>query len=89
MANIDDLIKTIQSRAVELHERSSALDDLDSIFENAVHKTMEEIHRSKDNSAFSELVIINFILMGDKKGYSVDQLKNFLQMLRQDDTDDD
>lgn len=55
--------------------------DLDELFVNSIHKTIKEIVRGADNDEFADLVIINFIISGDKAGYSTNEIKGFIKEL--------
>lgn len=87
-SSLNDLIDAIRSRSALINE---GLDDnradLGDLFIKSIRKTMKEIRHGADSDDFSELVVVNLIIMGSNEGYSSEEMKDFVMNLKSDDGD--
>lgn len=93
-SSLSDLINAITARS-SLIDESLADDDraeLSSLFMDSIRKTKREIRysekRSFGNKApddFSDLVVVNLIILGAEEGYSAEEMRDFVMDLKSDD----
>lgn len=81
--SLNDLIDALRSRSALIEQDvDDDREDFAVLFMKALRKTVIEVQRGANNDEFAELTIINLIIMGDKEGYSADEINNFVQQLK-------
>lgn len=81
--SLNDLIDVLRSRSALIEQDAEDdREDFAVLFMKALRKTVIEVQRGANNDEFAELTIINLIIMGDKEGYSADEINNFVQQLK-------
>lgn len=89
MSGLNDLISTIRSRSALISEEfSDNRTDLSELFIRSIKKTLREIHHGADSDDFSDLVVVNLIMMGAETGYSADEMRVFVLALKADSDSD-
>ena len=58
--------------------------NLKDVFDEAVHKSMLEVKGGADSDNFSDFVIINFITIAARMGYSTENIRKFVADLSKD-----
>lgn len=88
--SLNDLIDAIRSRSALInHELNDNRVDLGELFMKSIRKTMKEIRHGANSDDFSELVVVNLIIMGSNEGYSAEEMKDFVMDLKSTDDYDD
>lgn len=88
MSTLNKLIDAIRAEAsflLEQNQEDSRV-DLGVLFVKALRKTLREIGKGADTNDFSELTVINLIIMGAEEGYSADEMRAFIQKLKSDES---
>lgn len=81
--SLNDLINVLRSKSALIEQSpEDNREDFAVIFMKALKKTVIEIQRGANNDEFAELTIVNLIIMGDKEGYSPDEINHFVQQLK-------
>ena len=81
--SLNDLIDVLRSRSALIEQDAEDdHEDFAVLFMKALRKTVIEVQRGANNDEFAELTIINLIIMGDKEGYTADEINNFVQQLK-------
>jgi hypothetical protein len=84
VSSLIDLIQYIQNEADTLDKRNGeARIPLTSLFQTSINKTMEEIKLGANSIDFPDFVVINLIINAAQAGYSVLEIKVFVDSLSQ------
>lgn len=87
-ASLNDLIDAIRSRSSLINEElNDDRVDLGDLFIKSIRKTMKEIRHGANSDDFSELVVVNLIIMGSNEGYTSEEMKDFVMNLKSDNED--
>lgn len=87
--SFNELINVILSKAVLVSETEDSRKDMGELFMKALKNTTIEVQKGADSDQFAELTIINLIVLGDKEGYSAEEMRGFIEKLKADDEDYD
>lgn len=80
--SLNELIEVLRSKSALIESASDDREDFGVLFMKALKKTVIEVQRGANNDEFAELTIVNLIIMGDKEGYSPDEINRFVQQLK-------
>lgn len=79
MSKLENLIKIVEIESKK--NKIETKEPLDSLLYDTIVKTLLEMANNfKDD--FSEQVIINLLVSGDNEGYSVDELKTYIEQIK-------
>lgn len=85
-SGFNELISLIRSKAVLLEEQyDDPRVELGVLFMRAIQKTVREINEGANSEDFSDLTVINLIIMGANEGYEADEMRSFINKLKTDD----
>lgn len=84
MSSFTQLVDAITSRAALLEEPPENRADLGYLFIRALRKTVNEVHRGAKADDFTDLTVINLIIMGADEGYTAEEMRDFISQLRND-----
>lgn len=87
--SFSDLIDTIRAKSILISQKTDDREDLGVLFMKALKKTVIEIQKGAKSEEFSDLTVINLIILGDKEGYSADEMRGFIEELKAPDDDED
>lgn len=82
MSKLQELINAIKDESDRVTQESESLNSrssLDSLLVLAIQKTMVEIKKGAKPEEFTDLTVINFIIMADKEGYSTKEISVFVK----------
>ena len=86
--SLNYLIDAIRSRSSLINEElNDDRVDLGDLFIKSIRKTMKEIRHGANSDDFSELVVVNLIIMGSNEGYTSEEMKDFVMNLKSDNED--
>lgn len=95
-SSLNDLFTVIVSRSYELSKKEDNRMPLTILFRKAIKKTMKEMRYGEKRDLkldlsddFSDLVVINLIIMGAEESYTADEMRGFILSLKNNDEEDD
>lgn len=87
--SFSDLIDAIRAKSILISQNTDEREDLGVLFMKALKKTVIEIQNGANSDEFSDLTVVNLIILGDKEGYSADEMREFIQELKSPDDDEE
>lgn len=77
-SSLTDFVRAIRAEAEDIKKKNTdSRVSPNSIFAEAIHKTLIEIKNGANSGEFADLVVINFIIQAAKEGYSSQEIKTF------------
>lgn len=86
MSSFNQLIDVIRSKSALINQESDDRTDLGVLFMQAVKKTVHEITEGADTYDFSDLTVVNLIIMGANEGYDASEMREFIHKLKFDES---
>jgi len=84
-----DLINVILTKSALISQKTDDREDLGVLFMKALKKTVIEVQNGANSDEFSDLTVINLIILGDKEGYSAEEMRFFIEELKSSEEYDD
>lgn len=81
-SSLNELIDVLRVKSELISQKSNDREDLSKIFSKALRKTVIEIQRGANLDDFTDLAVINLIIMADSDGYSPREINDFVQKLK-------
>ena len=83
--SFQDLVNVIRSKSALISDRVDDREDLGVLFMKSLRETVVEIQNGANSEEFADLTVINLIILGDKEGYSAEEMREFIKDLKSDD----
>lgn len=87
--SFQDLVNVIRSKSALISEKVDDREDLGVLFMRSLRKTVVDIQNGANSEEFADLTVINLIILGDKEGYSPEEMREFIEDLKNDDENDE
>lgn len=87
--SFQDLVNVIRSKSALISDKVDEREDLGVLFMRSLRKTVVDIQNGANSEEFADLTVINLIILGDKEGYSPEEMREFIEDLKNDDENDD
>lgn len=82
--SFQDLVNVIRSKSALISDKADDREDLGVLFMKSLRKTVVEIQNGANSEEFADLTVINLIILGDKEGYSAEEMREFIEDLKND-----
>lgn len=80
MVDLERLMAALSDEVI-LRQESDKTEELSEVFLESIQKTLREIKTGADSDDFSDLSVINFIILADSLGYDHREISNFVKSL--------
>lgn len=87
--SFNNLIDVIRAKSILISENTDEREDLGVLFMKSLKKTVIEIQNGANSDEFSELTVINLIILGHEEGYTAEEMRWFVEKLKAPENDED